>query len=81
MPHNTPTYTPPQPAAVGAEDGRRARIDSRARTRDFSAGRDSDSLIERIVLEHARSLRPSRGARTHARVGHAGMLDNFPHRC
>jgi hypothetical protein len=81
MPRNTPTYTPPQPPAAGTEDGRRARIDSDARASNFTTLRDSDSLIERIVFEHARSLRPSRRPGTHARVAHAGMLDNFPHRC
>jgi hypothetical protein len=81
MPHDTPRYTSPQPVAVGAGDGRRARIDSDARARHFTTRRDSDSLIERIVFEHARSLRPSRRPRTHARVAHAAMLDNSPHRC
>jgi hypothetical protein len=81
MPHNTPTYTSPQPPVVGTADGRRLRIDSDARTRNFTTRRDSDSLIERIVLEHARSLRPNRRPRAHARIAHAGTLDNFQHRC
>jgi hypothetical protein len=81
MPHDTPTYTSPQPPAVVTADGGRARLDSDEPVRRFTAPRDSDSLIERIVLEHARTLRPSRRPRTHTRVARPAMLDNSPHRC
>ena len=81
MPRNASTHTTSQPAADRSADGRGARTEAVERVRSFTTRRESDSLIERIVLEHARSLRPSRGPRPHARVAHAGMLDNFAHRC
>jgi hypothetical protein len=81
MPHNTPTYTPPQSPAVANAGGRRARIDGDERARIFTTARDSNSLIERIVLEHARSLRPSRLPGAHRRVAQPRLLDNTPHRC
>jgi hypothetical protein len=74
MPCKTPTYTPPQPATLASADGRRARTDSDVRGSRFTTRRDSDSLIERIVLEHARSLRPSRRPRTQARAAQRRTL-------
>lgn len=73
MPRSAPPYTSPQPSDFGTVEGRRPRIDSDVRARSFTTPRDSDSLIQRIVLEHARSLRPSRRSPTQARVAHKGM--------
>ena len=81
MPRNTPTHASPQPPAAGTAGGRRARTDNDGRAPNFTTARTGDGLIERIVLEHARSLRPSRLAGTHGRVGRPRMLDNSPHRC
>jgi hypothetical protein len=63
MTRNTPICTPPQLTAVGTAGGRRARTDRDTPARNFTTRRDSDSLIERIVFEHARTLRPSRRPR------------------
>jgi len=81
MARNTPTYTSAQPTAVGTRDSRRARTDIDTRAGKFTTRRDSDSLIERIVFEHARTLRPSRRPGARARVTQRGMLDNSPHHC
>ncbi len=69
MARDTPICTPPQPIAVRTASARRARArtDGDTPARNFTTRRDSDSdsdsLIERIVLEHARTLRPSRRPR------------------
>ena len=74
MPCDTPMYTPPQPATLASADARRVRTESDARGGHFTTRRDSDSLIERIVLEHARSLRPSRRPRNQARASQGATL-------
>jgi hypothetical protein len=74
MASNTPTDAPSRPPSLATAERSRARPDGETRARRFTARRDSDSLIERIVLEHARSLRPSRRPPGQARLAQRAAL-------